>query len=136
MTALGSPDRFAGTLALPVAITALLAALALAPGCVIVANDSDLGGDCINPFDDSCFNCMGGCGGSEDGDATAPPAGEGEGEDPPPAPDADGDGLSDSDEAALGTDPSAADTDGDGQCDKAELDCGSSPLDPFFRCTA
>ncbi|MEM7384301.1 MAG: LamG-like jellyroll fold domain-containing protein, partial [Verrucomicrobiota bacterium] len=43
--------------------------------------------------------------------------------------DADGDGLTDSQEAALGTDPNLADTDGDGQSDGVEVRAGSSPTD-------
>jgi hypothetical protein len=45
-------------------------------------------------------------------------------------PDTDGDGLSDSQEAALGTDPSTPDSDGDGYTDKQEVDFGSNPTDP------
>lgn len=41
--------------------------------------------------------------------------------------DSDGDGLTDSEEAALGTDPLAADTDGDGWDDLAEVDGNTDP---------
>lgn len=43
--------------------------------------------------------------------------------------DDDEDGLTDTEEAALGTDPLLADTDGDGFSDGVELDAGSDPLD-------
>jgi len=44
--------------------------------------------------------------------------------------DSDGDRLSDTDEAAIGTDPSTPDTDGDGYYDGDEAALGSDPFDP------
>ncbi|MEM7383977.1 MAG: lamin tail domain-containing protein [Verrucomicrobiota bacterium] len=43
--------------------------------------------------------------------------------------DADGDGLTDTEEAALGTDPAKADSDGDGLADGLEISLGTDPLD-------
>ena len=42
--------------------------------------------------------------------------------------DSDDDGLTDTEEAALGTDPENADSDGDGLSDGAEVDLGTNPL--------
>jgi hypothetical protein len=44
--------------------------------------------------------------------------------------DTDGDGLSDAEEAVYGTDPLLADTDGDGFEDGVEVDAGTDPTDP------
>jgi len=49
--------------------------------------------------------------------------------------DSDGDGLSDSQEAARGTNPSVSDTDGDGYSDGLEIGNGSNPLSAASRPT-
>ncbi len=48
----------------------------------------------------------------------------------PADPDSDGDGLTDSEEAALGTDPNNPDSDGDGATDGEEVTAGTNPNDP------
>jgi len=50
---------------------------------------------------------------------------------PPPETDTDGDGLSDTDEAALGTDPDNPDSDGDTFTDGDEVAQGTDPTDPL-----
>lgn len=100
MNPLGSTARGApsAALALPFALVALFASAALLPGCIIVSTgeDDDWEGDCVNPFDDSCFNCVDGCDDIVDSD---------------------GDGLSDDAETACNTDPFNADSDADGVLD-------------------
>ncbi len=49
-------------------------------------------------------------------------------------PDDDNDGLTDSEEAALGTNPLSPDTDGDGVWDGDEVKCSSNPLDSQSKC--
>src|SRR3954469_21324812 len=95
MNVLGQSERPAGALALPVALTALLATLWLAPGCIIYDGD---GGDAWGW--DGCDVC----------------SAEGEGE----IVDSDGDGIPDDAEAACNLDPNNADTDGDGVLDGDE----------------
>lgn len=93
-------DSSTGALALPMAITALLAALLLAPGCIIVA-DGDGGWD--GGWDDDGWNdCM-------------DPACTGE-----EIVDSDGDGVGDDDEGACNTDAYNADSDQDGTLDGDE----------------
>jgi hypothetical protein len=91
---LGASDSSTGALALPIALTALLAALLLAPGCIIVADggdgwddDDDFWGDCVDPA------CTG------------------------EIVDSDGDGIADDDEGACNFDMNNADSDFDGTLD-------------------
>lgn len=100
MNPFGTPARAApsAALALPFAVAALVASMALLPGCIIVSTegDDDWEGDCVNPFDDSCFNCVDGCDDIVDSD---------------------GDGLADDAEGLCNTDPFNADSDADGVLD-------------------
>ena len=112
----------AAAAALPFVLSALVLCLAVLPGCIIVSTggDGERHQDCVNPFDDSCFNCMDGCGDIVDSD---------------------GDGLSDDAEVACNTDPTNADSDadgvqdgeedldGDGYSTQAEVDFGSDCAD-------
>jgi hypothetical protein len=117
----------------------VLAALLLAPACIMVNNgggnlrDRDLKEiEALCKFqcgdDDQCVvQCIIACLEDDDahGDAGPPAAG------PPSGPvDSDGDGLTDEEEAELGTDPINPDTDGDGLTDGEEVERGTDPLNP------
>lgn len=122
MNPLGSTSRpTAAALTLPLMLAALATSLAVLPGCIIVSTGGEeRHEDCINPFDDSCFNCVDGCDDIVDSD---------------------GDGLADDAEGACNLDPENADTDadgvqdgdedldGDGASTREELDFGSDCAD-------
>ena len=101
MNPLGSTSRPTATaVALPLLLAALAASFAVLPGCIIVSTGGEeRHEDCINPFDDSCFNCMDGCDDIVDSD---------------------GDGLADDAESSCNLDPDNADTDVDGVLDGDE----------------
>ncbi len=101
MNPLGSSPRPASAAAaLPLLLAALATGLAVLPGCIIVSTGGEeRHEDCINPFDDSCFNCMDGCDDIVDSD---------------------GDGLGDDAEGPCNTDPYNADSDADGVLDGDE----------------
>lgn len=102
MNPLGSSSRptSAAAVALPLVLAAVATSLAVLPGCIIVSTGGEeRHEDCINPFDDSCFNCMDGCDDIVDSD---------------------GDGLGDDAEGPCNTDPFNADSDADGVQDADE----------------
>lgn len=106
---------------------ALVAAVALGCGFVVIGCGKDSADDTAPPGPDPNANA--------DGDCLTDVQESQHGTDPR-SPDTDRDTLTDCDEIELGTSPTLADTDGDTVTDPDEVACVSDPLDAAEKCYA